>query len=255
MTRTSARAKRKKPGRRDFLKRIYTFPISQCADGDCESKTRGTVTSPNYPLNYPIDKDVSYTLMVAEGSAIQLSFTSIEIEECPHDTHEGRCFCDYVRVLDTDGSQILETCGNELPADKLTSFGNKMTVVFHSDHSETFKGFSADWTMVDPPAPVTSGEIMSPNYPENYPDDLDKKEYPIRVAIGKRVELTIEDLGIESCVDCSECDHLEIYDTPVDGPPTLLDVSQSLKSLFYLLFRRCADRVSQAALTRAPATS
>jgi len=196
---------------------------SQCADGDCESKTRGTVTSPNFPLNYPIDRDVSYPLMVAEGSAIQLSFTSIDIEECPHDTHEGRCFCDYVRVLDTDGSQILKTCGNELPADELTSLGNKMTVVFHSDHSETFKGFSADWTMVEPPAPVTSGEILSPNYPENYPDDLDKKEYPIRVAIGKRVELTIEDLGIESCIDCSECDHLEIYDTPVDGPPTLLD--------------------------------
>ena len=201
------------------------MPPSQCADGDCEIKTRGTVTSPNFPLNYPVDKDVSYPLMVAEGSAIQLSFTSIELEVCPHDTHEGRCFCDYVRVLDTDGSQILKTCGTELP-EQLTSHGNKMTVVFHSDHSETFKGFSADWTMVEPPAPVTSGEVTSPNYPENYPDNLDKKEYRIKVSIGKKVELTIDDLGIEECEDCNDCDHLEIYDTPVDGSqPTLLDVS------------------------------
>ena len=201
------------------------MPPSQCADGDCERKTRGTVTSPNFPLNYPVDKDVSFPLVVEEGSAIQLSFTSFDIEVCPHDTHEDRCICDYVRVLDTDGSQIVKTCGNELP-EQLTSFGNKMTVVFHSDHSETYKGFSADWTLVEPPAPVTSGEITSPNYPENYPDDLDRMEYRIRVAIGKKVELTIEDQGIESCEDCNHCDHLEIYDTPVDGSqPTLLDVS------------------------------
>ena len=186
------------------------------------------MTSPNFPLNYPVDKDVSVPLMVEEGSAIKLSFTSIEIEECEHHegTHEGRCFCDYVQVLDTDGSQVLETCGTQLP-DQLTSSGNKMTVVFHSDHSVTFKGFSADWTLVEPPASLTSGEIISPNYPENYPDDLDKKEYRIRVSIGKKVELTIEDLGIETCDDCSDCDHLEIYDTPADGSPsTLLDVSE-----------------------------
>ena len=61
---------------------------------------------------------------------------------------------------------------------------------------------------------------------QNYSDDLNKKEYRIRVAIGKKVELTIEDQGIESCEDCNHCDHLEIYDTPVDGSqPTLLDVS------------------------------
>ena len=91
-------------------------------------------------------------------------------------------------------------CGNELP-EQLTSFGNKMTVVFHSDHSETYKGFSADWTLVEPPAPVTSGEITSPNYPENYPDDLDRKEYRIRVAIGKKVEF---------CAVCCTCVHLNL---------------------------------------------
>ena len=196
--------------------------------------------------------------MVAEGSAIQLSFTSMDIEDSEwcssHDIHEGPCHCDYVRVLDTDGSQILKACGNELP-DQLTSSGNKMTIIFHSDHSETFKGFSADWKMVEPPAPVTSGEIASPNYPENYPDNLNQKEYTIRVAIGKKVELTIEDLEIELCADCNECDYLQIYDTPVDGSPSLLDVSRSLKSCFYLLFRRCADRPSRPALIQARATS
>ena len=52
------------------------------------------------------------------------------------------------------------------------------------------------------------------------------KQYVIKVAQGKKVELTIEDLAIEACEDCS-CDRLEIYDTPATGYPTILDVSKA----------------------------
>ena len=70
---------------------------------------------------------------------------------------------------------------------------------------------------------------MSPNYPQNYPDNLVAKEYMIKVAIGKKVELTVEDLAIEYCEDCV-CDRLEIYDNPPTGTPTLLDVSRLSRS-------------------------
>ena len=102
-----------------------------------------------------------------------------------------------------------------------------MTIIFHSDHSTTHKGFSADWKMVSLPEAVTSGEVSSPNYPENYPNDLKDRTFPIRVAKGKRIELTIEDLALEDSTGCSECtcDHLEIKDTPVDGPASLMAVS------------------------------
>ena len=200
---------------------FYDF-LRPCSGGDCESTTSGTVKSPNYPLNYSVDQFIVTPLEVAEGKAIQLTFTSFEIEECNHPEF-GHCFCDYVEVLDSDFSQLLHECGNEVPS-PITSNGNTMTVIFSSDYSENMKGFSADWKEVDPAPAATSGEVTSPNYPQNYPDNLNRKEYVIKAAIGKKVELTIEDLAIEDCEDCF-CDKLEIYDTPPTGAATLLDVS------------------------------
>ena len=185
--------------------------------------------SPNYPLNYPVDQFINYPLTVAEGKAIELTFTSMEIEECQELWIEwGRCPCDYVEVLDSDGSQLMKECSNVVPS-PIRSTGNTMSVIFYSDYSENMKGFSADWKMVDPAPTVASGEETSPNYPQNYPDNLDRKEYIIKVAIGKKVELTMEDLAIEDCEDCF-CDKLEIYDTPPAGSPTLLDVSRVSRS-------------------------
>ena len=196
--------------------------------------------SPNYPLNYSVDQDITFPLMVAEGKAIELTFTSMEIEEC-HDPMFGPCFCDYVEVLDSDESRLLKECNNEVPS-PITSTGNTMWVIFHSDYSVNMKGFSADWKSVDPPPTITTGEETSPNYPENYPDNLNRKSYVIKVAIGKKVELTIEDLSIEECEDCS-CDMLEIYDTPTTGSPTLLDVSMNFSSNFYQLLKNILDFV------------
>ena len=89
-------------------------------------------------------------MQVASGSAIELTFTDIDIE--PH----GSCDYDYVQVLisnnidrsninqvrhlrfisfpnqvlNTDNSQLVKACGTTKPA-VLKSTGNKMTVVFH----------------------------------------------------------------------------------------------------------------------------
>ena len=188
------------------------------------------MTSPNYPQNYSVDQEITYPLTVAEGKAIELTFTSFDIEECGEYWVEwGRCPCDYVEVLDSDGSRLMKECNNVVPS-PITSSGNTMSVIFFSDYSENMKGFSADWKMVEPSAAVASGEEKSPNYPQNYPDNLERKEYVIKVAIGKKVELTIEDLAIEYCDHC-DCDKLEMYDTPPNGAynDTLLDVSRLFK--------------------------
>ena len=63
-------------------------------------------------------------------------------------------------------------------------------VVLDSDGSVVHKGFSATWKSVEAAAMPTSGEIKSPNYPDKYPDNLNRKEYKIVVATGKKVELT-----------------------------------------------------------------
>ena len=113
--------------------------------------------SPNYPLNYPVDQFINYPLTVAEGKAIELTFTSMEIEECQELWIEwGRCPCDYVEVLDSDGSQLMKECSNVVPS-PITSTGNTMSVIFYSDYSENMKGFFADWKMVEPAPVVASG--------------------------------------------------------------------------------------------------
>jgi len=56
-----------------------------------------------------------------------------------------------------------------------------------------------------------SGSITSPNYPNNYDDNVNKK-YPLVVASGSRIELEFEDFVLEESVGC-EWDYLEIFDT------------------------------------------
>ena len=128
-----------------------------------------------------------------------------------------------------------------------------MIVVIDSDGSVVHKGFSATWKSVEAAAMPTSGEIKSPNYPDKYPDNLNRKEYKIVVATGKKVELTssaqgqksslqvelsIVDMEIEA--DGSTCpyDNLKAYDTPAGGSPTLIAVSfyLSVISGFFLIF-------------------
>ena len=97
-------------------------------------------------------------------------------------------------MLNTDNSQLVKACGTTKPA-VLKSTGNKMSVVFHSDGSVVHKGFSATWKAVEAAAVPTSGEIKSPNYPENYPDKA-KCNWKIRVPAGEEVHIWCETFDV-----------------------------------------------------------
>ena len=73
----------------------------------------------------------------------------------------------YLQVLDTSGAQLIKKCGSTVPS-KIISSGNKLIVKFHSDSSVTLKGFRATWKTV---TATEGGNIKSPNYPSNYPDN------------------------------------------------------------------------------------
>ena len=155
-------------------------------------------------------------------------------------------------MLDTDNSQLAKACGTTKPA-VLKSMGNKMTVVFHSDYSQVYKGFSATWKAVEADTMPTSGEVMSPNYPENYPDNLDMEEYKIVVAPGKKIELTIIDMAIEADGSVSSVcpyDNLKVYDTPAVGARSLIAVrifSFFIFTITFLYFNYiCSLRASVA---------
>jgi hypothetical protein len=113
------------------------------------SGTTGEVKSPNYPQNYPVSKDEEYTISVASGSVIELTFTAFQIEA------DASCGYDWVQVVDGDNSVLMaKKCGTTVPG-KVTSKTNKMIVKFRSDSSVVMTGFRATWKKVTAkPQPV-----------------------------------------------------------------------------------------------------
>ena len=55
------------------------------------------------------------------------------------------CFYDWIMIIDGDGSTLLpKTCGSDIPT-PIRSHTSTVVIVFHSDHSETFRGFNITW--------------------------------------------------------------------------------------------------------------
>lgn len=176
---------------------------SACTGGDCATTATGTITSPNYPNNYSNNEVITFPIEVEMGSHIELTFVDVDIEETPvldEYVADARCQFDYVHVKDTDGHIIATVCGENSSLPVYKSSGNMMTLYFHSDESVNHKGFKATWKKVkgELEAAATSGEITSPNYPEDYPHDLDIKLASLHVARGFRIKLYFEVLDIES---------------------------------------------------------
>ena len=79
------------------------------------STTYGTITSPDYPENYPNNADCIYTIYQPTGTVILLNFLSMDIKMI---SHSGDCY-DYLEIRDgpSDDSPLLgKQCGNEIPA-------------------------------------------------------------------------------------------------------------------------------------------
>lgn len=91
------------------------------------------------------------------------------------------------------------------------SNGSFLLIVFRTNYVITDTGFYA-WNVerVQPPIisnTTTSGELTSPNYPNNY-DTSDKQLYYIQVAQGAQINVTITDFLTQQTFD-----YLEIFDS------------------------------------------
>ena len=59
----------------------------------------GTVTSPNYPANYPPHIEKTEKIQVEIGKVLRLEFTSFDVSVCDN------CTCDHVEIKDGDGGR------------------------------------------------------------------------------------------------------------------------------------------------------
>ena len=118
---------------------VYQDPLDCLSD--CPTtmmlNTR-SISSPNFPENYPIGAYLYYVLEAPKGRKIDILFKYFDIR------FEQRCTNDWVVILDSDGSDLLQrSCGDTIPA-PITSRTNQATLVFFSNTFSTRQGFQAD---------------------------------------------------------------------------------------------------------------
>ena len=52
-----------------------------CSEGGiCPGTERGIILSPRYPFNYPVRRNINYTIMTLQGSVIELTFQAFDLE-------------------------------------------------------------------------------------------------------------------------------------------------------------------------------
>ena len=143
--------------------------------GGLQTSTTGAISSPNYPSNYPDNKQCAWTVRIPRtGSAeddyadhIVFSFDFIDIE------NTESCWADSLEIFDgqsTDADRLGIYCGQTLPADTITTdlYGH---VLFTSDSSTNGKGFHLTYGRNCGGvrnATEAVDFISSPNYPDAY---------------------------------------------------------------------------------------
>ncbi|CAP26918.1 Protein CBG06640 [Caenorhabditis briggsae] len=130
--------------------------------------TTGVIYSPNYPGDYPNSANYVYTITVPTGNFIHLTFFDFLTE----DSYDYMTVENYTLSGDQTGLAI------DIQA-------SQATLTFKSDLTTTYRGFAIQYDQV-PVGSVfmpsdqcsnwsltsTYGIVTSPNYPENYPDNM-----------------------------------------------------------------------------------
>ncbi|CAH1775425.1 unnamed protein product [Owenia fusiformis] len=180
--------------------------------GDLIGSDHGSINSPGYPGNYPNNRDCVWTVSVSPGYIIQFSFATLSLE------HHETCDYDYIEIrdglLDTD-SQLAKYCSTQDPA-PLSTTGPYAWIKFHSDASETDRGFHITYAANQAPSGCggafteESGVVISPNYPNPYPHDA-QCVWTITGPESEKLKLIWTNMDLEDHSGCS-WDYVELRD-------------------------------------------
>merc|ERR1712241_26729 len=168
--------------------------LGVCSEGGrCPGTERGVIISPNHPNNYPVKRDINYTIETVQGSIIELTFEAFDLES-GRKTGRGGCY-DSVRIIDSD-EEILGTHCETVNIKPFNSTSNRLTVIFSSDESITRPGFRASWRRIE--MKETAGLITPPGYPNLQSGDLLEKVAVLNGPKGSRFQLTFTDIDLDN---------------------------------------------------------
>ncbi|XP_074652971.1 cubilin-like [Tubulanus polymorphus] len=197
-----------------------TYRMGVC--GGLVRASRGVISSPNYPNNYPVNTDCEWFVEGLTGHYLTLSFVSLKMNS------KANCTGDYLEVRERNATGRLfgKYCGDL--SDVGTEIGDTgdsyAYIKFHSDNSGTDTGFQFRFeSSIDTcggELDTPTGVITSPNYPGHYAH-LRECTWKIKVQMGRRVSLTFDDFDLETGVGCFY-DFIQIlngvYDHPMRSP-------------------------------------
>merc|ERR1711962_237049 len=172
----------------------------------------GTIVSPNYPYNYPNNAYCEWYVLLYADAPIRVTIEDMDLEPC----------CDFLDIWDWNNNSLARLTGHNDTYDDIISTGNNLQLYFTSDGSVSGGGFKLFWSE-DTGSPScggyiydTEGTIVSPNYPDNYPNNADCKWY-ITAPEGTTITLSFESFDTED-----RYDRLKIWDGLEEYNDTLL---------------------------------
>lgn len=171
----------------------------------------GEILSPNYPQQYPDDKECTWRIEMPLSQKIVLVFETFNLDRSS--SREFACDKDFVEVHDGEVGLIGKYCAGNIPPRQLTSRSNTLRVVFRSDNRTT-RGFHGNFRAIyascggfltDP-----TGDLSSPSYPVRFPADI-QCVWQIRVPLDYVIELRFNDFNMDGMYPCN-VDYVKVTD-------------------------------------------
>ncbi|KAF0305329.1 Blastula protease 10 [Amphibalanus amphitrite] len=116
------------------------YPGVDC--GNIDMTQSGTITTPNYPSNFPTNVVCWWVIKAPTGQRVKVTFTDMKMLY----SVDNVCYWDYValRYSGDAHSDDKVACDTELKGKSFTSTGNQFIVKFKSGNYGWYKGFSAN---------------------------------------------------------------------------------------------------------------
>ncbi|XP_060075561.1 cubilin-like [Ylistrum balloti] len=203
----------------------------------------GVITSPNFPDNYPHQRDCIWTIVAPSNIQILLNVTDFQLES------HTNCMFDFLEIRNggfDDSPLVNRYCGNTIDT-IIRSHSNRMWLKFQSDSSLSARGFrivyEATATGCGGDLTTPTGSFVSPDYPSNYPHNAECF-WTITVSHGSQIILNVTDIDMEGSSSDCYFDYILIRDGSASGRQlgkfcgsTLPNVTRSPSNVLWIKYK------------------
>ncbi|XP_014254813.1 cubilin-like [Cimex lectularius] len=178
-----------------------------------DNLSKGTLSTKNIP-HLESRRNCTWTIMSDDLSGkVTLMFTSLHLE--PYPNSKSKAFIAIYSGYDTSVPPFRNITGNKIPLSIIVP-SSIATIIYRYKYGTSF---SLDYSHLNNACGVTlnseEGTINSPNYPHNYPADVECK-WNIKLSPGNKLFLKFNEFNITSSEYCNE-DFLEIRENNLSG--------------------------------------